>query len=501
MWEKFQIMVKWMHKIFCFLDSELRFVSSLSTLTDSNGSTKIVRETRTITSSALFEFYKLVYQNISTKLKSTMLELVVRQRTGEEIDQGLFKSGLEMFILMGMASSNKTMESFDKALVSPSNLDVYISDFETAYLEHARQYYASKSQEWIRDNDIPTYLSIAEHATAEEELLVDKFMALQTMPKISNVCMMELIIHHKAYLVGGVNNILREIYQSAEASTFNIPMEKQDQMETMYNLFERTRLLDTDRDDYNLTKNLSDSFGNFVFAMGKIIVDKRRNVLETQDKKEDSSDPDFVDGLILLHSRSTEMICKMFSNDVVFQSAQKSRFTDVMNDNASNEIANASMLAYYADRILKGSVRATEDQIELALDNVIALFNYVTDKDMFAETYQDLLSARLVSKKSISDDLEKYIVQKLKLLCGSSFTTKLEGMLNDFAIAGDVQKEFNTVFDSSEVTGTDFSVLILTANFWKYKAQNVLLPRQLAACVDVSVLFYMTQFSCTQTGM
>ena len=72
--------------------------------------------------------------------------------------------------------------------------------------------------------------------------------------------------------------------------------------------------------------------------------------------------------------------------------------------------------------------------MELQLEKVVQLFTYLQDKDLFAEIYRNLLAKRLLNKRSASDDAEKCMISMLKLRCGSQFTQKMEGMINDLAI-------------------------------------------------------------------
>jgi hypothetical protein len=69
-------------------------------------------------------------------------------------------------------------------------------------------------------------------------------------------------------------------------------------------------------------------------------------------------------------------------------------------------------------------------------------FNYTSDKDLFAELYRNALSRRLLNKKSVSNDSERGFISKLKAQCGGPYTAKLEGMLNDFLLADEMNKDF-----------------------------------------------------------
>lgn len=103
------------------------------------------------------------------------------------------------------------------------------------------------------------------------------------------------------------------------------------------------------------------------------------------------------------------------------------------------DVLFAVVLAGYADQLLKseskgataaGPVQAlSEAEIESKLDSVVGLLTYVKDKDIFGEAYRRLLSTRLMNNRSASDEMEKVMVGKLKMKCGSSFTYHMESAL------------------------------------------------------------------------
>lgn len=100
----------------------------------------------------------------------------------------------------------------------------------------------------------------------------------------------------------------------------------------------------------------------------------------------------------------------------------------------------ADVLAAFCDRVLKtGGEKMSDSDAEDCLERTVQLFSYLTDKDVFADIYRNQLAKRILNQRSNSDDLERLMVSKLKLRCGSQFTGKMEGMLNDLAVASEHQ--------------------------------------------------------------
>jgi cullin 1 len=45
----------------------------------------------------------------------------------------------------------------------------------------------------------------------------------------------------------------------------------------------------------------------------------------------------------------------------------------------------------------------------------VQIFSYLTEKDLFSEIYRNLLARRLLYQRSSSDEMEKFMIGKLKI--------------------------------------------------------------------------------------
>lgn len=141
-------------------------------------------------------------------------------------------------------------------------------------------------------------------------------------------------------------------------------------------------------------------------------------------------------------------------------------------------------------------MKLTDAELDAQLTRCIEVFSNLIDKDMFADSHRALLAKRLLNKRSVSTDAEKSVVGMMKMQCGAQFTSKLEGMLNDFNLAADMQVEYDTYHkdwcanhpEASAVKGIAFSVTVLTAGFWPS-------PKQRAAQYPSELLALRTNFS------
>lgn len=58
----------------------------------------------------------------------------------------------------------------------------------------------------------------------------------------------------------------------------------------------------------------------------------------------------------------------------------------------------------------------TEQEIEQVLDKTMVLFRFLQEKDVFERYYKQHLAKRLLLNKSVSDDSEKNMISKLKVI-------------------------------------------------------------------------------------
>ncbi len=66
--------------------------------------------------------------------------------------------------------------------------------------------------------------------------------------------------------------------------------------------------------------------------------------------------------------------------------------------------------------IISFILQMTEQEIEMVLDKTMVLFRFLQEKDVFERYYKQHLAKRLLLNKSVSDDSEKNMISKLKVI-------------------------------------------------------------------------------------
>eukprot|EP00592_Proboscia_alata_P006262 CAMPEP_0194357350 /NCGR_PEP_ID=MMETSP0174-20130528/4836_1 /TAXON_ID=216777 /ORGANISM="Proboscia alata, Strain PI-D3" /LENGTH=757 /DNA_ID=CAMNT_0039127329 /DNA_START=64 /DNA_END=2337 /DNA_ORIENTATION=- len=436
-WKNHQIMNEWLQKFFMYLDRYYVKHHSLPTLIQSG----------------LRIFKTQIYDQVKVQVTKAVLSLIDAERENGIIDKGLLKNNVALYEAMGTGS-----------------LDAYTADLETQLLESTREYYVRKRQDWIATDSTPAYLIKAEDALNEERTRVSEYLNLSSESKILRVVEEELL------------EVVEKMLLEKESSGCKVLLaqDKSEDLKRMFRLFGR---LD------NGLQPMATIVQGFISNMGSDCIDKRATRLETEKDKND--DPEFVKSLLSLHDKYLGVIKNDFAGHSLFQKALRDAFEEIVNRNVG-QFSNAELMSTFCDRVLKtGGEKLNETEVDDSLEKVVQLFSYLTDKDLFAEIYRNQLAKRLLNQRSASDDSEKMMIAKLKMQCGTQFTSKMEGMLGDLAVGSDQKTEFENRIkqlknETKESSKLDFSVQVLTTGFWPtYKSPEVALPQKMSKCMEV----------------
>mmetsp|Transcript_23586 Transcript_23586/g.33795 ORF Transcript_23586/g.33795 Transcript_23586/m.33795 type:complete len:737 (+) Transcript_23586:90-2300(+) len=432
-WNNHQIMNKWLNKFFMYLD---RYYVKHHTLP-------------TLSQASLRGFRNVVYEEMKQDASTAILELTNAERGGQIIDKSLIKSIVELFESMGMGT-----------------LDAYSADLEEPLLKSTREYYAQKRQEWIATDSTPDYLLKAEAALNEERNRVAEYLNADSEPKLLRVCEDELLEKVERTLLDKEGSGCRVLLAN----------DKSEDLQRMYRLFSRLE---------NGLNPMATIVQSFIAEMGKGIIDRRQARLDGGEKDK-PDDPKFVKGLIDLHEKYLGVVKTDFTGHSLFQKALKDAFVEIVNTDIGNH-TNAELMSTYCDRVLRsGGEKLSEEEVDQSLDRIVQLFSYLTDKDLFSDIYRNQLAKRLLNNRSASEDKEKSMISKLKMQCGTHFTSKMEGMMGDLTVGQEQKQEFETTMRQQQDRSLDFSVQVLTTGFWPtYKMPEVTLTPEMSACMDL----------------
>lgn len=350
-----------------------------------------------------------------SRLRDTLLELVLRERNGEVINRGLMRNITKMLMDLGFS--------------------VYQNDFERHFLEVSADFYRLESQKFIESCDCGDYLKKAERRLNEEMERVSHYLDSTSEAKITNVVEKEMIESHMQTLVHMENSGLVNMLVD----------DKYEDLGRMYNLFHRVP---------NGLTIVKDVMTSYVRDVGKQLVTDPERL----------RDPvDFVQRLLDLKDKYDKIITLAFNNDKTFQNALNSSFEYFINLN----VRSPEFISLFVDDKLRRGLKGVgEEDVEVVLDKVMMLFRYLQEKDVFEKYYKQHLAKRLLSGKTISDDAERSLIVKLKTECGYQFTSKLEGMFTDMKTSQDTMQSFYACHDPDLGDSPTLAVQVLTTGSW-----------------------------------
>ncbi|KAG8425506.1 ubiquitin ligase (cullin) of SCF [Metarhizium acridum] len=374
----------------------------------------------------LVQWRKVLFEQVSGKVMDAVLKLVEKQRNGETIEHNQIKQVVDSFVSLGL----------DEADMSRSTLDVYRYHFERPFLEATAEFYTAESKQFVAENSVVEYMKKAEVRLAEEEERVVMYLHQDIAVPLKKTCNTALIAEH--------STLLREEFQ------FLLDNEREEDMARMYNLLSRI----PDGLDPLRTK-----FEKHVLKAGLAAVQK------VQSSEGDKLEPKvYVDALLEVHSQYQLLVKQAFNDEPDFTRSLDNACREFVNRNEvckDTSTKSPELLAKYTDVLLrKSSTSIEEGDLERTLTQIMTVFKYIEDKDVFQKYYSRMLARRLVHSNSSSDDAETSMISKLKEACGFEYTNKLQRMFQDMQISKDLNKDFRghlESVDSAKTVDSTFS--------------------------------------------
>lgn len=378
---------------------------------------------------------KIVFESTKDHLITAVLEMIERQRNGEVIETSLIKTIVDSYVNLGLDESDLTKTS----------ITVYRDHFSKPFLEATERYYRAESEQYISEYSVSDYLKKAEARLHEEEGRVELYLHQSSTAPLMQTCDNALIKAH--------SELLQEEFLSL------LENDRQPDMTRMYNLLRRIP-------GASGLEPLRLKFELHIRKTGLVAVEK---ICPESDDNVDAKE--YVDALLAVHTTYNALVTSAFQGDSEFVKSLDNACREFVNRNKvckSSSSKSPELLAKYCDSLLKKNAKNTDDtDLELVLQNVMIVFKYVEDKDVFQKFYTKQLARRLVNSSSASDDAEASMLTKLKEACGFEYTNKLQRMFGDMATSKDLNDAYTISKQTSDVDEPfDSDYLILGGAFW-----------------------------------
>lgn len=418
---------------------------------------------------ALVIWRDVLFADVGGRVTKAILKLIEKERSGAIIDSRLISGVLSSYVELGLDD-----EDSDQKLSGPE-LSIYKAAFEDKFIADTEEFYARECNDFLANNSLIDYMRKTEHRLAEEQKRVKSYLHNSTEIRLIKTCEDVLIKQHLGLFHQEFQTMLDDC--------------KEENLSLIYHLVSRIP------DGLNRLKVILE---NHIIAQGLARVEKCGQAA--------LADPTlFVNTILDVHQYFENLVKDAFDGDSYFVAAIDKACERFINSNNVTKLAETNskppeLMARYCDLLMRKSSKNPEEQeLEEKLKEVITVFRYLIDKDVFQKFYTKLFGRRLIHGTSSSDDAEMSMISKLKEACGYEYTSKLQRMYQDISVSKEHNEKFKDHLKSrGDSLNFDMYVQILTSGSWpahQQPQQDIKLPQELEAGVKKFESYYNSKFN------
>jgi cullin 3 len=389
-------------------------------------------------------------------LNHIILDQIQMERDGDVIDKQLIKGCVWM------------LEGLHEDEVESEEQRLYNTSFEKEYLDTSRTFYRGESELLLRDSHAGAYCKHARRRIYEEDERCKQTLLESTGPKIQKVVEDELI-----------KNRIYELVEMESGVRFMIDNHRLEELNLIYDLNKRVddKKTELTRAIQQRVVEMGSDINKDAIAASQAPVpapaadpaDKGKGAAQEKSLNQQTvAAIKWVEDVLALKDRFDKIWRDSFESDTLLQQAQTRSFTEFINS-VSFPRSSEYISLFIDENMKKGIKGKTETEIDAVLEKAIILLRYVQDKDLFERYYKKHLCRRLLMNKSISNEVEKQMISKMKIELGNNFTLKLEAMFKDMTISEELTAGFKRHVEGlgeRDPKRIELSINVLTSMTW-----------------------------------
>jgi cullin 3 len=387
-------------------------------------------------------------------LNHVILDQISMERDGDVIDKHLVKSCV--WVLEGLHEDETGSEE----------QPLYSASFEKVYLDSSRIFYQNESELLLRDSDAGAYCKHARRRIYEEEERCKQTLLESTGPKIQKVVEDELI-----------KNRIHELVEMESGVRFMIDNNRLEELNLVYDLDRRVdeKKTETTRAVQKRIVDMGMDINNDAIAASQAPApvtdpaDKGKGAAQEKSQNQQTvAAIKWVEDVLSLKDRFDKIWRDAFAADHLLQQAITNSLKEFINSPTFPR--SSEYISLFIDENMKKGIKGkTEMEVDTVLEKAIILLRYVQDKDLFERYYKKHLCRRLLMNKSISNEVEKQMISKMKIELGNNFTLKLEAMFKDMTISEELSAGFKKHVEGlgeKDPKRIELSISVLTSMTW-----------------------------------
>lgn len=388
-------------------------------------------------------------------LEHVLLDMISMERTGEVIDRSLVRACCYM------------LEGLYEDVNEDEATKLYLTSFEPKFLDASRDFYFAEGQQFLANADAGSFCAQARKRLKEEEERCQQTISNITESKIKAVVDKEFISAHIKNVINmegtGVKNMLDNDKVQDLANVFDLISRVDPRKQALKEAVQQ-RVVDLGTE---INKNAQ------ITSTTRQSKTAEKNAVDKPQEKgvnaQTQAALDWVEQILQLKIKYDDLWERAFRKDTTMEKALETAFQDFI---AANDRSPEHVSLFLDEYLKRGIKDKSEAEVDAVLDKGILLLQYLASIDQFETYYRKHLAKRLLMKRSVSRDMERQMLSKMKLKLGSNITQKLESMIRDMELSdslGSDYKQYVSELGAVDTKRVDIDARVLTTNQWPFE--------------------------------